>query len=618
MASEKQIAANRRNAQKSTGPRTDAGKARSRLNAVTHGLNAHVETLPDEEKAEFEQRVTAWSAALQPCTAYEEELVRRAVSLSWRLDRADRAQAALIADSVDEAAEAEIRQKREDFEDAARRLLPDLAPKDAPELPPAPRRKIGEYFYQIDDPDDPLVLVTRLERNTLGCRWMCDRWAELRAVIDTGKAWSDAELTRALRLLGHRPLDAADDDGVLRIIAANFAVDQSRPDPFSALWNGLDARECTAYRGRLVGRRLSRVRPESIEAARDFLLDTIDETTERLEALEAELIAREAGLAGARPLTHLFDDSAEGRWLRSRQRQYNHAIARIMERFRKARRRGQPMTADPPPRRRLARPKDPKPITAMKPKPYISPSDQWAAERWKRGIRWRKPVVPPWRSPGGRTVYKHYPGYPAPPQLVRRRRKMSKKRFYEGLQKFVVIFRWLGLIPVLIALLVLPEVVPGLGGGRSPFDTDSQRGIDERIFTTEHTDHTEKDPDEHDARKDTAEVDARIAASSFRVIRVFRGSISVATSERRSGNPGFDESHRPAWPSDSCSFRVPAGWTPAKTQNEANFGPVLRLVAAAEPASGRLRDRSRGPPMPQIAALTAARPPPEACLEVPP
>jgi hypothetical protein len=39
LASEKQMAANRRNAAKSTGPRTTGGKARSRMNAFRHGLS---------------------------------------------------------------------------------------------------------------------------------------------------------------------------------------------------------------------------------------------------------------------------------------------------------------------------------------------------------------------------------------------------------------------------------------------------------------------------------------------------------------------------------------------------------------------------------------------------
>ena len=40
MASEKQLEANLANAQKSTGPRTNAGKARARLNSRKYGLTA--------------------------------------------------------------------------------------------------------------------------------------------------------------------------------------------------------------------------------------------------------------------------------------------------------------------------------------------------------------------------------------------------------------------------------------------------------------------------------------------------------------------------------------------------------------------------------------------------
>jgi len=54
MPTEKQIAANRLNAQKSTGPKTDAGKLTTRLNSLKHGLAAQLTVLPFESQAEYD------------------------------------------------------------------------------------------------------------------------------------------------------------------------------------------------------------------------------------------------------------------------------------------------------------------------------------------------------------------------------------------------------------------------------------------------------------------------------------------------------------------------------------------------------------------------------------
>jgi hypothetical protein len=88
MTSLRQIEANRRNSEKSTGPRTEEGKRQSRRNALRHGLCAEtvIEILEnvDDYKA-FEAAVIADYDAQ---TAVERELVLRLASLLWRMRRA--------------------------------------------------------------------------------------------------------------------------------------------------------------------------------------------------------------------------------------------------------------------------------------------------------------------------------------------------------------------------------------------------------------------------------------------------------------------------------------------------------------------------------------------------
>jgi hypothetical protein len=88
MTSFRQIEANRRNAQLSTGPVTEEGKRSSRQNALRHGLTAEtvIDALEDaQDYVAFEMAVTADYDAQ---SAVERELVLRLASLLWRLRRA--------------------------------------------------------------------------------------------------------------------------------------------------------------------------------------------------------------------------------------------------------------------------------------------------------------------------------------------------------------------------------------------------------------------------------------------------------------------------------------------------------------------------------------------------
>jgi hypothetical protein len=88
MTSLRKLEANRRNATKSTGPQTEAGKRRSRRNAMRHGLTAEtvIDGLEDSKDYQsFQQSVTA---EFEAQTAVERELVLRLANLLWRLRRA--------------------------------------------------------------------------------------------------------------------------------------------------------------------------------------------------------------------------------------------------------------------------------------------------------------------------------------------------------------------------------------------------------------------------------------------------------------------------------------------------------------------------------------------------
>src|SRR5215207_603780 len=89
------IARNRRNAVASTGPRTPAGKALSRRNAVRHGLTANPAAGVVEDPRVFERLLAGVAGRLQPADPIEAALVHRIATAIWRQQRAVTAETAL-------------------------------------------------------------------------------------------------------------------------------------------------------------------------------------------------------------------------------------------------------------------------------------------------------------------------------------------------------------------------------------------------------------------------------------------------------------------------------------------------------------------------------------------
>jgi hypothetical protein len=96
MATQAQILANRRNAQKSTGPKTAEGKAAVAKNATRHGLFARYDVVISENPADFDAFREEMLAELAPVGTMESILAERIVSLAWRLKRAERMHNELI------------------------------------------------------------------------------------------------------------------------------------------------------------------------------------------------------------------------------------------------------------------------------------------------------------------------------------------------------------------------------------------------------------------------------------------------------------------------------------------------------------------------------------------
>ena len=124
MATKAQIAANRKNAQVSTGPKSAEGKARSSRNAVSLGLFTRQNWVRPHEQEEYDNLYDALWNQLSPIGPMEEMFATEIVRGAWRLRRCVTAENDFFQLMDDEA------RRAHDFQDSYRDMEPYSGPQD--------------------------------------------------------------------------------------------------------------------------------------------------------------------------------------------------------------------------------------------------------------------------------------------------------------------------------------------------------------------------------------------------------------------------------------------------------------------------------------------------------
>jgi hypothetical protein len=220
--SEARIQANRRNAAKSTGPKTEEGKARSRRNGLKHGMTGEGIVLAETDEAEIERRTEALQDELAPESTLGTILVRQIARLSVRMERSNQQEIASLARRVRHAVD--------DFD----------------------QERIDEAQWLFDHlGEEPRGHLRKLRKSPEGIERLVEAWCDLRADLtrEPRPTWTERHRERAENLTGYRIEEASG--------SSLFTLSKATWGDFSGLKEGgePDAEKRKAWaRARLVER----------------------------------------------------------------------------------------------------------------------------------------------------------------------------------------------------------------------------------------------------------------------------------------------------------------------------------------------------------------------------
>jgi hypothetical protein len=245
MATQAQIDANRRNAQKSTGPKSRPGKDKTRFNGLKHGLRADQVVLPGEDRAAFDEERKAWFDDWKPTSHTRAFLVERAAASAWRLRRSVRVEAERLRALAEAAAT-----RFDDVDDAF----------------------LDDALGTLDD--DPAGALDALRGDPAGFDYLLNTLDEMDERAASAATWDDLELhNRLLTLLGHRA-DADEEAAGPEMVASLELVAANAPADFEELGEPLTPAEAEAAVAGVRGV-LARLREETTERKREFLDNSV-------------------------------------------------------------------------------------------------------------------------------------------------------------------------------------------------------------------------------------------------------------------------------------------------------------------------------------------------------
>ena len=240
MRSKLQGEQSKKNGAKSRGPKTFAGRERSKMNATKHGLRARTLVLPGESKEDYQHWVQCTIKSLKPRDEFELGLATsrtaRTFDAEWVRVRALNAQHAELATYIDEADE---REDDKIFILCKTLFWDPRGPHAAYGISPKAHGGPGSSSSNgPDDPTDPHLIVGLLERSPKGCVALITYWQELLARIKENLGWQAPDRLKAIRMLRKQPITAGVDETVASIYVGCFAI-----KPGNRL-NGFDDLKC--------------------------------------------------------------------------------------------------------------------------------------------------------------------------------------------------------------------------------------------------------------------------------------------------------------------------------------------------------------------------------------